>query len=202
MEDSFFEKLKKGMGAIENPENLKELEEGEKDEKNEEIKKTEKEERPEKTQKEKPKTKKNPESKKIEIEVKPVEAEDNSEKEGSIKEKGGKWFGKEGQLTVDVYKTDGYLVVQSAVAGINPENLDISIENDLLTIRGIREKKTEVEKRDYFYQECYWGAFSRQIILPEEVDPSRVEAKMEEGILTITIPRIERQKKRKIVIKK
>lgn len=112
-----------------------------------------------------------------------------------------KWFEPEGQLTIDVYQTDKEIVIQSAIAGIEPENLDITIENDLVIIKGNREKKFIEEKKNYFYQECYWGRFSREIILPAEVDNSRVKATIENGILTIRIPKIEREKKRKITVR-
>lgn len=112
-----------------------------------------------------------------------------------------KWFESEGQLTVDVYQTEEEVVIQSAIAGIQPEDLAISIENDMVIIRGNREKPFEKEKRNYFYQECYWGPFSREIILPEEVDSSKAKAGMKQGVLTIRIPKIEREKKKKIIVK-
>jgi len=112
-----------------------------------------------------------------------------------------KWFESEGQLTVDVYQTDKEIIIQSAIAGIEPENLDITIENDLVIIRGNRERKFIEEKKNYFYQECYWGRFSREIILPAEVDGSRAKATMEKGVLTIRMPKIEREKKRKIAVR-
>ncbi len=109
------------------------------------------------------------------------------------------WPKAEGQLAVDVYQTDSELVIQSAIAGVKPENLDISIEKDLVTIKGEREKPVQ-EKGDYFYQECYWGGFSRQIILPVEVDPGRIEATLKEGILMIRMPKIMREGKKKIEV--
>ena len=112
-----------------------------------------------------------------------------------------KWFELEGQLTVDVYQTDKEIIIQSAIAGIEPENLDITIENDLVIIRGNRERKFIEERKNYFYQECYWGRFSREIILPAEVDGSRAKATMEKGVLTIRMPKIEREKKRKIAVR-
>jgi len=118
-----------------------------------------------------------------------------------IEVKKEKWFEPEGELAVDVYQTDGEIVIQSTIAGVKPENLDISIEDDQVLIKGNREKPAEEDEINYFYQECYWGLFSRQIILPEETDPSRAEAAMKEGVLTIRIPKIERKKKRKIVVK-
>lgn len=123
----------------------------------------------------------------------------SKEEESNRTEK--KWFEKEGQLAVDVYQTEEELIIQSAVAGIKLEELDISIEGDKLTIRGKREKPIEQGESNYFYQECYWGPFSREIILPVEVDPSRAKATFKEGILTIRMPKIEREKKRKIEVK-
>jgi HSP20 family protein len=117
-----------------------------------------------------------------------------------LKEK--KWFEPEGQLTIDVYQTDGELVIQAPIAGVLPEELDISSQGDVVIIRGRRERPAGDEQRNYFYQECYWGLFSREIILPTEADPSRAKAAMEEGILTIRMPKIEKEKEKKIVVKK
>lgn len=209
-ESSFFEKLKKGMGI-----------EGPIEEKTEEIK----ENPPRKTKVKKPK--------KLEIKVEPIasgpseptarrepevkkDIEEPEIKREKIKEEKPsftkstegkeKWFEPEGQLTIDVYQTKNELVIQSAIAGVKPENLDILIEGDVITIRGNRERSFEdttnpPTPENYFAQECYWGPFSREIILPVEVDPGRVEAAMKEGILTIRIPKILRERKRKISIK-
>lgn len=107
----------------------------------------------------------------------------------------------EGKLAVDVYKTNAKIAIQAAIAGIKIEDLDIYIKGDVVTIKGVRERPEEIDKKDFYYQECYWGKFSRQIILPEEVDPSRAEASIQDGILIIKVPRIEREKKRKITVK-
>lgn len=106
----------------------------------------------------------------------------------------------EGQLALDVYQTEDFLVLQSAIAGVKPESLDIVIEGDMVAIKGNREKPEEKGDRNYFYQECFWGPFSRQIVLSVEVDPGRAEATLKEGILTIRLPKIERDKKRKLVV--
>ena len=106
----------------------------------------------------------------------------------------------EGQLAIDIYQTEQDLVIQSAIAGVKPENLDISMEKDIIRIKGSREKPFE-EKGDYFSQECFWGLFSREIILPAEIDPERAMAEMKNGILTIRIPKILREKKRRIVVR-
>jgi HSP20 family molecular chaperone IbpA len=113
----------------------------------------------------------------------------------------GKWLETEGQLAIDVYQTDEELIIQSAIAGVKGDELDITIEGDKVTIRGMRDRPEKEEKMNYFYQECYWGPFSREIILPVEIDPGRAEAIFKEGILTIRIPKVERDKRRKLSIK-
>lgn len=106
------------------------------------------------------------------------------------------WLEPEGQLVIDVYETDDEIVIQSAIAGINPENLDICIEKDMVSIKGKRENSIEKKGRNYLIEECYWGAFSREIILPSEVDAEKAEASMKNGVLTIKAPKIEREKKK------
>ena len=94
----------------------------------------------------------------------------------------------EGQLSVDIFRDRRMLVVRSPVAGVDPENLDIAIHDDLLTIRGSREMREEVNEDDWFYQECYWGEFGRSIILPADVYPERAEAVIKNGVLEIRLP--------------
>jgi len=94
----------------------------------------------------------------------------------------------EGQLSLDVFRDGDSLVVRSTVAGAKPEDLDISVNGDLLTIRGKRESGREVEEDRWFYRECYWGAFSRSIVLPYEVASDLAEASLKNGILEIRIP--------------
>ncbi|MFH1173492.1 MAG: Hsp20/alpha crystallin family protein [bacterium] len=95
----------------------------------------------------------------------------------------------EGQLSVDVYQNQDSIVIKSTIAGVKPENLDISVSGDMVTIRGKREQATEVEEKEYYYQECYWGSFSRSIILPCEVNTEKVQANLKNGILTIILPK-------------
>ena len=90
-------------------------------------------------------------------------------------------------------------MILSAIAGVKPDSLDITMEKDIIIIRGSREKPFE-ESGDFFTQECFWGPFSREIILPAEVDPNRARAEMKEGILTIRIPKMLRERKRKIIV--
>ena len=110
------------------------------------------------------------------------------------------WPEVEGQLAVDVYQTKSSFIIQSPVAGIKPEDLDISVEDGILVVRGKRERTEEIQEKDYFYQECYWGAFSRKVSLPEDVDSSKVKASLKKGVLTIELPRIIKEKKKKIII--
>lgn len=107
----------------------------------------------------------------------------------------------EGQLTVDVYQDKDTIVVQSAVAGVNPDDLEVNITNESVTIRGRREKLETIEDKDYFYQECFWGKFSRSIILPVEVDPEDSTAVLKNGVLTIKMPKIVKRKAKKLKVK-
>lgn len=120
---------------------------------------------------------------------------------GKVERQRKEWFTPEGKLPVDIYQTDSHIVIQTPIAGVKKGDLDISIENDMVSIKGERKKPDIVEEKNYFYQECYWGPFSREIILPVEGDPSRMQAVMKDGILTLKIPKIEREKKRKVDIK-
>lgn len=95
----------------------------------------------------------------------------------------------EGQLSCDVYQDENNIMVKSAMAGVDPKNLNISISNDLLTIRGYREEDNEIKKNNYFAREVYWGAFSRSIVLPQEIDQNKVKATLKKGILTIILPK-------------
>ncbi len=110
------------------------------------------------------------------------------------KEEDKNWLKSEGELAVDVYSTDKEIIIQSAVAGVKSEAIDISVENDMIIIKGNRPNPETDKDKKYFLQECYWGDFSRKIIIPDEIDPSRIDAVVKEGILTVRIPRIVRDK--------
>ncbi len=107
----------------------------------------------------------------------------------------------EGQLTVDVFQDDESIIIQSTIAGVSPDDLDVSITNDMVTIRGERRQQYDIDQQDYFYQECYWGTFSRSIILPVEIDADRAEAKIKNGVLTIRIPKANTAVTRKLKVK-
>lgn len=200
MAESFLQKIKKGMG-IEIDEELEEEEEQKVKAKPapKAAKKTKEAEKKSEPKEEEPE---GPEQKETEMEAKLKEdIEELSKTAEQPKKSTPEWSADaEGQLAIDVYQTDDDLVVQSAIAGVKAEDLDIVIEDDLITIRGKRTRP-EQEQGDYFSQECYWGPFSRQIILPVEVDPGRAEASLKLGILTVRVPKISREKKRKVVVK-
>ena len=106
-----------------------------------------------------------------------------------------------GELAIDVFQTPTEIVIQSPIAGVDQENIDVAIENDMITISGKREKQEVVEEKDYFYQECYWGGFSRTVALPtQEVDIEKAKAEMDNGVLTIRIPRVQKMKSKKLKI--
>jgi len=94
-----------------------------------------------------------------------------------------------GQLAVDVYQTKDEVIIKSTIAGVKPEDIDVSINNDMITIRGKREKDYEVRDEDYFYRECYWGGFSRSIILPCEVKVDKIKASIKNGVLAVILPK-------------
>ena len=106
----------------------------------------------------------------------------------------------EGTLTLDVYKNDGDIVIQSTIAGAMPADIDISILNDMVTIKGNRQPDEQIRSSDYYYQELYWGPFSRSVILPEEVDPEGAKASYKNGILTIRLPTLQKSKTKKLKI--
>ena len=102
----------------------------------------------------------------------------------------------EGQLTVDVYQTPSDIVVESAIAGVRPEDIDIQVTADSISIRGSRHREKEVGDEDYLYQECYWGRFARSIILPQEVDPDGADVTFKNGILTIRLPKVKKRNRK------
>ena len=101
----------------------------------------------------------------------------------------------EGELAIDVYTTPSALIIESAIAGVNPEDIDVSISPDSVTIKGKREKEEKIKAENYIHQECYWGKFSRTIILPQEIDPDKAQANIKNGVLKITLPKINKNKK-------
>lgn len=107
----------------------------------------------------------------------------------------------EGQLAIDVYQTPDDIIVESTIAGVQGDDIDIDVTSEKVTIRGNRKKENKVSIGDYYYQECFWGKFSRSIILPEEIDPDKAHSSLNNGVLTITLPKVKRDVARKIKVK-
>ncbi|MBI2644815.1 Hsp20/alpha crystallin family protein [Candidatus Uhrbacteria bacterium] len=98
----------------------------------------------------------------------------------------------EGQLLIDMYERSDAIVVRSLVAGVDPQDLEIALHNDLLTIRGKREKfKEEIHDDRYYARECYWGPFSRTVVVPVAVDGGNIKATLKNGILVIELSKLQ-----------
>lgn len=115
-------------------------------------------------------------------------------------EKLGQKDEEEGQLTIDVYQTSHEIIIKSPVAGVRKEDLDVNITNDMVTIKGRRENEDSVTREDYFFQELYWGPFSRSVILPSEIDIKKAKAVLRDGILTIKLPKTDKEITKKLSI--
>ncbi|QQS26972.1 Hsp20/alpha crystallin family protein [bacterium] len=115
------------------------------------------------------------------------------------------WMGEEefeGQLAVDVYQTKDSVVVKAPIAGVRSEDIDIAISEDVMTIRGDRKEEVIVEKEHYYVQECFWGSFSRSIILPTSTIAEKAQATLKDGVLTVTVPKVVQEDKvKKIKVK-
>jgi len=102
---------------------------------------------------------------------------------------------------VDIYQKKDEVIVETPLTGVDPEKVNISIENDVLTISGETEEKKEVKKEDYYRKEIREGSFSRSVILPMNVKSSQAKASYEKGILKIILPKAEEAKPKKIAVK-
>ena len=105
-----------------------------------------------------------------------------------------------GQLAVDVYETREKLVVKARTAGVNKSELDVSISDNQLTIRGTLNAGNEDGVENYFLQECYWGEFSRTIALPVPVKEDEIEAVLKDGVLTISFNKLKQDTIKKIEV--
>jgi len=137
-----------------------------------------------------------------------IKAEDDYEESKRIpvksEKKDNSWMeeeNEEAELTVDVYQNPNEIVVQTMVAGVRPEDLELTIARDMVTIRGKREESRTISEENFFTKELYWGAFSRTILLPAEVDPEEAEATEKHGLLTVKLPKIDKEKKTSVKVK-
>ena len=125
-----------------------------------------------------------------------VDEEELEQTEGELQE-----AETEGQLAIDMYQTPSEIIIKTMIAGVKPEDLDISITRDMVTIKGRREESNDTAGNDYFHKELYWGSFSRTIILPQEIDVDESEAVNKSGLLVITMPKIDKNRQAKLRIK-
>mgnify|MGYP001577564933 CR=1 FL=1 len=125
-----------------------------------------------------------------EVKTHPGNETSTSDEEGDI-----------GQLTVDVHQTADSIVIKCMVAGVRPEDLDVSITRDSVTIRGKRSADATVSDSDYFLKELYWGEFMRTIVLPAEIEADEAEAQEKFGLLVIRLPKINKNKQTRLRVK-
>lgn len=109
--------------------------------------------------------------------------------------------GDEAELTVDVYQTPSEIIIQTMVAGVKPEDLELTIARDMITVRGKREEHRSIDEDNYFTKELYWGKFSRTILLPQEVEPEEAEATEKHGLLTIKLKKVDKEKKSNVRVR-
>jgi HSP20 family protein len=108
---------------------------------------------------------------------------------------------KVGEIPIDMYQEKDNLVVKAALPGVKPEDVYITLADDILTIRGEHQEKHETKEDDYLHRERYYGTFSRSVAIPFEVKSDKAEASFEEGVLTLTLPRADEVKPRQIKVK-
>lgn len=106
-----------------------------------------------------------------------------------------------GQLAVDVFQTEDDIIVMAPVAGIKVEDVEVVVQEDVLTIRGMRSLDLDIPQKNYYAQECFWGEFTRSIILPTAVNTAKIDATLKDGILKIQIPKASKVKMQIIKIK-
>lgn len=131
----------------------------------------------------------------------PVEVKPTRARKEEAEENWTEGEAEEGQLTVDVFQTPDDIVIRTIVAGVRPEDLDVSITRDMVTIKGSREEAREVSEEDFYHRELYWGSFSRTVLLPQEIDIEGAEASEEHGLLSIRLPKLDKSRQTKLKVK-
>lgn len=106
-----------------------------------------------------------------------------------------------GQLPIDVFQTQDEIMIHTFVAGVRPDELSVSISRDIVVIEGTRNERQQVVDSDYFTRELFWGAFTRTILLPQEIDVDSAIAQSKDGLLTITLPKLDRTRQTKLRVK-
>ena len=106
-----------------------------------------------------------------------------------------------GQLPIDVFQTPDDITIHTFVAGVRPDELSVSISRDIVVIEGTRSERQQVIDSDYFTRELFWGAFTRTISLPQEIDVDNATAQSKDGLLIITLPKLDRTRQTKLRVK-
>lgn len=137
----------------------------------------------------------------VRLDEKAIEREEKSK--GDLLDSSDTWAEeeKDAELTVDVSQNANEIIIKTMVAGVHPEDLDVDITRDMITIKGHREEERAQKDEDHFIQELYWGSFSRSISLPEEIDVDAAEATEKHGLLVLRLPKIDKGRKTKLKIK-
>lgn len=107
----------------------------------------------------------------------------------------------EGELPVDMYQTNDAIIIRALVAGVSPNDLDIAITRDMVTIRGLREEYQETADENYYHRELFWGSFSRTLLLPEEVIIDEADAQEKHGMLEIRLPKLDKNRSTQLKVK-
>ena len=107
----------------------------------------------------------------------------------------------EGELAIDMFQTPAEIIIKTMVAGVKPEDVDITITRDMVTVRGKREEVHDYSEDDFFHKELYWGSFSRTVVLPQEIEVEEAEATNKSGLLTIRLPKLDKNKQAKVKVK-
>lgn len=107
----------------------------------------------------------------------------------------------EGELMIDVYQTPTDIVIKTMVPGVRPEDLDITITRDMVTVKGKREIERTISDESYFHKELYWGSFSRTILLPQEVEIEEAEAIEKHGLLIVRLPKLDKNRQSKLRVR-
>lgn len=129
------------------------------------------------------------------------EEEDEDESEKNTREEVVEEQPTEGRLPIDMYQTPDEIIIKSVIGGVRPEELDISITRDMITIQGKREESKKINEENYYHQELYWGSFARSIELPQEIEVDEAEASEKNGMLFLRLPKVNKERQTKLKVK-
>lgn len=107
----------------------------------------------------------------------------------------------DGELPIDMYQTSDAIIIRALVAGVSPDDLDIAITRDMVTLKGKREEIQEVPDDNYYHRELFWGSFSRTVLLPDEVTIDEAEAREKHGLLEIVLPKVDKDRSAQLKVK-